>query len=199
MRPSAGCFRTSGGYVIPQSVTVKGDMTMDTGKVFTVAAGTITAPSVRFAGSSSNTGFYASTADQVQIGRAGVGSMTLTGASGASCSTSFGVSSTLNATSTLNIGGKLGLAAETVKTGAYTAANTDAIIPCNGAAFTVLSPPVPGGDQTLIIINFHATDAVTFGRNGTLINGAAADVTVAANTMRLLSWNATAGSWYTAT
>lgn len=68
------------------------DVSIGSGKVLTLAAGTLAAPSLRFAGSNAGTGLSAETADAIIEGRAGVAHRT-----GASGGMTFGVPITIPA------------------------------------------------------------------------------------------------------
>lgn len=170
-----------GDTTINGTLTTTGAATL--GGALTVPAGAVATPSIKFTGSATNSGIYASTADQIEVGRAGVQNMLLCGAGPA-----VSAAVTLNTSSSVNVNAKFGMAAETIKTINYTAQNTDSIVIMNdagGAALTCTLPASGGGNQVLWIKN-RGTSNLTVARNGNTIDGAAADLTLAAGAQATL-------------
>lgn len=91
----------------------------------------------------------------------------------------------------LNAQSAFRLAPETTKTATpYNATATDAVIVMNAGAGQICNLPANPANSQAVFIRGHA-NALTVGRNGKNINGAAADLVVGANTAVVLVYNGT--------
>lgn len=97
-------------------------------------------------------------------------------------------------TGAITIGGSFRVTPESIKTGNYTANSGDAVIIMNGVGLTLTLPASPGTNQRIAVRN-QDTGNLTVGRNAQNINGAAADLTVAASTSVVLS-HVTGSGWF---
>lgn len=166
----------AGNLVVTGTLNVQGatdlDSTLNVDGVTTIPAGSLTAASLRFAGSAAGTGLSAQTADAPLLGRGGATYLAL-------ASSGVSTNATLNPLAALLATGALRLDAEAIKTADYTLTNSDVIVIMNGVALTATLVASPAGDQCIFIKN-RAAGNLTVARNGNTIDGAAADLTLAA-------------------
>jgi hypothetical protein len=97
--------------------------------------------------------------------------------------------------SRLAISDGLRVAPESIKTVNYQITSTDTAVIFDGATLTGTLPPTPATNQALWVRNQNAGTSLTLDRNGQNINGAAANLTVAASTAVLLM-HVTGSGWY---
>lgn len=175
------------GGTIGGALVVTGDVRVD-GKT-RLAPGNSTVVGLGFTGHADNTGLHGSTVDQIDMLRAGVLALRAS-SGGTSVSTTF----TVNASTVL--ASLLRLSPEAIQTGNYQITNTDAIVFMNGTALTATLPAVGATSQLLWVVNMDAGN-LTLARNGSNINGAAADLTIPGKEARLLQYYvlASTGWW----
>lgn len=180
----------SGTLVVTGASTLTGDVaagniSMATGKRLAIDPGTIGAPSLYPVGSS-GIGLYSAGADQLQFARGGANFAQIT-------SGGFSVPTTFTASASTVLSSTLRLAAETVKTVNYQVTNTDAIVVMNGAGLTATLPAAGATSQVLWIKN-NDGGTCTVARNGSTIDSAAADITLASKESCLLFY--TGSEWF---
>lgn len=148
--------------------------------------GSAAIPSLAFAGNPDSGLYYDATNGRLAMAFDGVD---VTRWDGGGPSVPNGLS--LQTVGSLLVSGAFRIAAETVKTATpYAVAGADAIVVMNAGAGQVATlPAAPAADMTLLIRG-HANN-LTVGRNGKNINGAAADLVVAAGTAVVLNYNGT--------
>jgi hypothetical protein len=140
----------------------------------TIPSGTLASPSFRFAGSDGGTGLSAQTADQIQVGRAGVSQYTINSAG-------INAAVPLITNSSVLIGGALRLLSAAAKTADYTALPTDSSVLMNVAAGGNLTMPAsPLSYQRYEVWNASANPLTLVRAGGQTFNGLAANPTVAA-------------------
>ncbi len=169
-------------------VTVLTNLTIPAGAV-TVPAGTAAAPSIRFTGSNAGTGFSMETADQVLFSRSGTTNWS-NGSGGLSMGS--GISLTTNGTFIAN--GHVRIQPK-VETGDFTfTASTTLAGSCyvmtGGTTATLNTTPL---SQTTAFFYNMTGGAVTIARNGHLINGASADVSIADKACAVIQYNGASG------
>lgn len=148
-----------------------GNINMASGKVLKLDAGSSSAAALQFSNSAAGTGMYASAADAFSLTRSGTAFFTINSA-GITSPTTFTVSASTILGSTLRV------SPETVKTVNYQVTNTDTIVFMNGTGLTA-TLPATGATSQLIWIKNNDAGTCTVARNGSTIDGAAADITLA--------------------
>jgi hypothetical protein len=169
--------------------TFDGDITMGSGKRIVLDDGTLAAPSLVFRSSAAGTGFSAQTADAVVLGRAGVSHLAT-----ASGSTTAGVSFIANSHLLSNGAAFRPLPAAFASDSTLNTSGWQII--ANAGVSTLTLPATALSSQQYVIYN-RTGGAITIARNGHTINGAAADLSIAAGavaTLQLYS-GTTAGQW----
>jgi hypothetical protein len=156
--------RLTGDLVVTGNVRATG--------YFEGGAGSLAAVTYRFAGSGPGTGFFAATADALQGARLGVSQQRWLGTAIAmDILTSLG-------TTVFNTGIRVTPTVVTT-TGTNLSSNSCSIVANITGAGTINLPTAPGAGQVVLGVNVSAS-ALTLGRNGHQINGAASDVAIAA-------------------
>lgn len=179
---ASGTVAAAGAVTVGTTLGVTG--------ITTLAAGTLAAPSLTFTGSAANTGFYASTADQIQMGRSGVAAITLTASGGVA------VSSAMTTNGAVILAAAFRPQSGATQTNDYTMLTTDRAIAMNvTAGGTMTMPATPlSGLLYWPCLNMSA-NPLTVARNGNTINGAASDVTIAAGALFMCHWNHQQSTW----
>lgn len=169
MRPSGDGMRQSGAS---PSYTNMGNVSMAPGKVFTAAAGTLAASSIRFAGSDPGSGFSAQVADNISLGRIGAQQF-LTNVQGTSffAVVAFGSTAAFTARMTL-----------TTVTSAvdYLLLSTDRAVVMNVTAGGTLTLPATAATGQWVQGFNASANPLTIANNGATINGVAGSVSIAA-------------------
>jgi hypothetical protein len=159
--------------------TVVGNLTVS-GQVL-LADGTVGAPGLAFASDPDN-GIRLSAANTMQLVAAGADTAQINAGG-------------LQGTIALIAESRFRITPESIKTGTYNATNTDTIVIMNGASLTCNLSASPATNQVMFIRNQDAGTACTIGRNGQNINGAAADLSLAASSAVVLV-HVTGSGWF---
>lgn len=157
-------------------LTVNGNLTMAAGKVIVADAGTAAAQAIQFRGCAVGTGFYSPSADTLIMSRTGASYVNVN---------SGGISMGNVTASSILLSFGLRLDATAIKTADYTVLTSDKIIIANGVGLTMTLPATPAGDQCVYFKNRDVGN-LTIARNGNTIDGAAANLTLAAGQQALL-------------
>lgn len=197
----------SGALGVTGATTLTGDiaagnLNMTSGKVLTLATGSVSAVAMKFSGHAAGTGWHGTTVDQIDQARAGTNHLRIT-AGGVTPLTALVAASNLTVAGTttatggivanagLTANSSLALAPESTKTADYTAANEDTVVAMNdggGAALNFTLPPSPGSGDTQWVKNL-GTSALAVLRNGNTIDTVAADGSIAAGASQLYIYN----------
>lgn len=167
------------GGTIAGNLTVDGTLTMGAGRQVRLDPGTLATPGLAFTDATTS-GLYR-TASGPSLGNAG------TAIARASAST-LDVINDLTVTGRTTINSGLRVDGESTKTISYTATNTDVFVVMNGVTLTLTLPATPGPEQLLWVKNIAAT-TVTVARNGSTIDGAAADYSLLTTTAVLMYYD----------
>lgn len=173
-----------------------GNVNMGSGKVLTLAAGGgASTPSLVFAGSGTNTGLYASTADQISFTRLGTKMGDLTSSGGVSIATTLTAGASLNTNGSLIINAAFRRPLGSAKTSNYVLLSTENGIVAGTGCSIVTTPASPSTAQTIDVINQSGGPVTLTANTGQTIDGAGT-VSLADNSSTTLRLANDAVTWY---